>query len=207
MNYNNIKSAWTDEAENESLQDMADLRLSKMISYLSNVRMSLASTDASESLQADLLTQEALNLEFMLEDLLVLRRDKILKSAIIGRRPASDMTLAEEEFYTRIQRAFDGHLEFLKESLAGAVPSSKRTKAKKGKAGRDQDEASHDEPDLMEYTVVRFLKSIDEAFMGLDELTYGPFKKEDIARIPTANARLWLRDGTAVRVVLEDGIQ
>jgi DNA replication initiation complex subunit (GINS family) len=207
MNYDSIRSAWKDEVENESLQDMADLRFSKMISYLSNLRLSLASTDASESLQADLLTQEALNLEFMLEDLLALRRDKILKSALIGRRPTSDMTLAEEEFYNRIQRAFDGHSEFLKESLAGAVPSRKKSKAKKGKEENDQDESSLEENDEMEYIVVRFLRSIDEAFMGLDELTYGPFKKEDIARIPTANARLWLRDGTAVRVVLEDGVQ
>jgi DNA replication initiation complex subunit (GINS family) len=205
MNYEHIKNAWEDEAENEALQDMADLRLSKMISYLSKVRLSLASTKAEESLQADILTQEALNLEFMLEDLLALRRDKIMKSAVAGRRPTSDMTLAEEEFYNRIQRAFDAHSEFLKESLAGSAPSRTKSRTKRGKMAKEHDEQPVEESDEMDQIVVKFLRPIDEAFMGLDEQTYGPFKKEDIATIPTANARRWLSDGTAVRVVLEDG--
>ena len=206
-NYDHIKNAWEDEVENETLQDMADLRLSKMISYLSNVRLSLASTKADESLQADILTQEALNLEFMLEDLLALRRDKIMKSALTGRRPTSDMTLAEEEFYNRVQRAFDAHSEFMKESLAGSAPSRAKSRTKKGRITKKQDEIPVEESDEMDQIVVKFLRPIDEAFMGLDEQTYGPFKKEDIATIPIANARRWLRDGTAVRVVLEDGAQ
>jgi len=204
-NYDDIKSAWEDETENELLQNLADLRLSKMIAYLSNVRLSLASTSAEDSLQADILTQEALNLEFMLEDLLALRRDKIMKSALAGRRPTSDMILAEEEFYNRIQRAFDAHSEFMTESLAGTVPPRTKSKAKKGKAAKQQGEVPVEESDEMDQIVVKFLRPIDEAFMGLDEQTYGPFKKEDVATIPTANARRWLRDGTAVRVVLEDG--
>jgi DNA replication initiation complex subunit (GINS family) len=205
MNYENIKNAWVDEAENETLQDLADLRLSKMISYLSNVRLLLASTSADEPLQADLLTQEALNLEFMLEDLLVLRRDKIMKSALIDRRPTGVMTLAEEDFYDKTQSAFDNHSEFMKESLAGAVSSHTKKKTKKGKGAKELEEESLEEPDKMDYIVVRFLRPIDDAFVGLDGQTYGPFKKEDIARIPTANARTWLRDGAAVRVILDDG--
>jgi DNA replication initiation complex subunit (GINS family) len=207
MNYDNIKSAWEDEVENEVLQDLADLRLSKMITYLSNIRLSLASTSADESLQAEILTQEALNLEFMLEDLLALRREKILKSVLVGRRPTADMTLAEEEFYNRIQRAFDGHSEFMKDSLAGSVLSETKKTTKKRKASKDKSEESsaeaHEETELI---VVRFLQPIDEAFMGLDERTYGPFKKEEIATIPAANARRWLRDGVVTRVVLEDGV-
>ncbi len=207
MNYNGIKSAWEDETEKEALQDLADLRLSKMIQYLSSVRLSLAATSADEPLQADILTQEALNLEFMLEDLLALRRDKIVKSALAGRRPTGDMTLTEEELYNRAQRAFDGHSEFMKESLTGLVSSQPKARSKKDKEDREGTEAvSVKAPDEMDYVVVRFLRPIDDAFMGLDELTYGPFKKEDVATIPTANARIWLRDGTAARVVLEDGV-
>ena len=52
---------------------------------------------------------------------------------------------------------------------------------------------------------MRFLRSISDAFLGLDEKTYGPFKKEDIAVIPTANAKTWLRDGTVIRIVAEEG--
>jgi len=37
-------------------------------------------------------------------------------------------------------------------------------------------------------------------------MTHGPFEKEDVAKIPAANVRVWLRDGTASRVVPEDGV-
>jgi len=194
LGYEDIKTAWENETENDSLQDLGDLRLSKMIAYLSKVRLSLASTDAEKRVQADILTQEALNLEFMIEDLLVLRRQKILKAVISGHRPIGDMMLAEEELYNRAQRALDGHTEFVKDSIAGAKPKKKPsdTKSKDSLAS-----------DTVEFVTVRFLRPISDAFLGLDEKTYGPFKKEDIAMIPAANARTWLRDGTVVRIVAE----
>jgi len=133
------------QISNEALQNLADLRLSKMVSYLSKIRLELASTKADDVLQADLLTQEALNIEFMLKDLLEQRRAKIMKAALSNRKPAGDMTLAEEGFYKDIQRA------------------------------------------LVEYIVVRFLRPIKEPFMGLDEMTHGPFEKEDVAKIPAAS--------------------
>jgi len=201
LGYDDIKSAWEKEIENEGLQDLGDLRLSKMIAYLSSVRLSLASTDAEKRIQADMLTQEALNLEFMIEDLLNLRRQKILKAIISGHRPRGDMTLSEEELYNRSQRALDGHSEFVKDSLAGSKP-------KKRKKSSDEVEKSKTPPesDTIEFVTVRFLRTISDAFLGLDEKTYGPFKKEDVAMIPAANARTWLRDGTIVRIVAEEDL-
>ena len=207
MNYDEIRQAWEDEVENESLQDLADLRLSRMISYLSNIRLSLASTNAEDTLQGDLLTQEALNIEFMIQDLLELRKNKIMKAIITGRKPPVDMTLAEEEFYNRIQRAFDGHMEFVKESLSGLIASSKKRKSKSDDAPQKKtEEIDEQESDGLDYVIVRFLKPITEIFLGLDDVSYGPFAKEDIATIPVANAKAWLRDGTASRVIPEVGV-
>lgn len=207
MNYDDIKRAWEEEVENETLQDLADLRLSKMISYLSKLRLALASTNAEDTIQADMLTQEALNIEFMIQDLLELRKDKIMKAVLVGRKPPGDITLAEEEFYNRIQRAFDSHSEFVKESIAGLVTTSKKLKSKKEKESQKKSEKMEEsENEGIDYVIVRFLRPINEAFLGLDEVTYGPFAKEDVATIPAANARVWLRDGTASRVVPEDGV-
>jgi len=207
MNYDEIKQAWADEVENEALQDLADLRLSRMISHLSKIRLALASTNAENTLQSDILTQEALNIEFMIQDLLQLRRDKIMKAVLVGRKPPVDMTLAEEEFYNRVQRGFDGHNEFVKESLSGLTTSSKKKKSREeDKLEKKVEQFEEPEANGIDYVVVRFLKPISEAFLGLDEATYGPFAKEDVATIPVANAKTWLRDGTASRVVLEDGV-
>jgi DNA replication initiation complex subunit (GINS family) len=205
INYDDVKTAWEDEIANEGLQDLADLRLSKMISYLSKVRLELASTNADDVLQADLLTQEALNIEFMLKDLLEYRRNKILKGALANRKPTGDMTLTEEGFYKATQRAFDSHTEFVKESLSGASPKSK-PKEKKSKTKKKQDDILDDDHEDIDYIVVRFLRPIEEQFMGLDEKTHGPFEKESVARLPAANVRIWLRDGTASRIVPEDEV-
>lgn len=206
INYDDIRTAWEDEIANEGLQDLADLRLSKMISYLSKVRLELASTNADDVLQADLLTQEALNIEFMLKDLLEYRRNKILKAALSNRKPTGDMTLTEEGFYKATQRAFDSHTEFVKESLSGASPKSKPKDKKSKTAKKKQDDILDDEAEDIDYIVVRFLRPIEEQFMGLDEKTHGPFEKESVAKLPAANVRVWLRDGTASRIVPEDEV-
>jgi len=204
INYDGIKIAWEDEITNDGLQDLADLRLSKMIAYLSKVRLELASTDADDVLQADVLTQEALNIEFMLKDLLELRQYKILNAALVNRKPTGDMTLTEEVFYKTIQRAFDSHAEFVKDSLSGATPKTK-SKSEKGKTGtKASDDLLDDDTEDIDYIVVRFLRPIEEPFMGLDEKTHGPFEKESVAKIPAANVRIWLRDGTATRIVPEN---
>jgi len=206
INYDGIKIAWEEEIANEGLQDLADLRLSKMIAYLSKVRLELASTNADDVLQADLLTQEALNIEFMLKDLLELRQQKILKAALDNRKPTGDMTLTEEVFYKTIQRAFDSHAEFVKESLSGTTPKTRSKSEKEKIETKTSDDVIDDEGEDIDYIVVRFLRPIEEPFMGLDEKTHGPFEKESVAKIPAANVRVWLRDGTATRIVPEDEV-
>ena len=203
VNYADIESAWEQETANESLQGLEDLKLSRMVSYLSKVRVSLAKAKAKDQLQADILAQEASNVEFMLNDLLLLRQDKILKAALSQSRPIGTMTLAEEEFYNRLLRGVEGHQEFVKSALTGTPPSpAKRSTRKKRKKSADKSDAPTEED--TDYILVRFLRPIKDAFMGMDEATYGPFKKEDIATIPTENARAWLRDGTVIRIVAEE---
>jgi DNA replication initiation complex subunit (GINS family) len=204
IGYVDIQAAWKSEQENEGLQNLGDLKLSRMVAYLSNVRLSLAALDAEERIQADILTQEALNLEFMIEDLLNIRKQKILMSALSGHRPRGDMTLSEEDFYKRFQNALDGHAEFVRDSLAG-TPSTKKKKKKKKREKKEPDSAS--ESDDIDYVYVRFLREIEDQVMGLDERTYGPFKKESVAKLPAANVSHWLRDGTVVRFVPEEDIE
>ena len=201
ISYTDIKNAWEDEISNNALQNLADKRLGQMVSYLSKVRLELASTSADDVLQADLLSQQALNIEFMLKDLLEYRRNKILRAIFSNRKPTSDMTVAEDEFYNKTQRALDSHIDFVKEALSGATAQSK-PKGKKGKTTKKSDETTED----IDYIIVRFLRPIKEPFMGLDEKTHGPFEKEAVAKIPVANARIWLRDGTVSRIIPEDGV-
>jgi DNA replication initiation complex subunit (GINS family) len=199
--YDDIRKTWEDEKSSESLQNLEDLRLSKMVAYLSSVRHLLAETPSENSVQVDLLTQEGLNIEFMLRDLLMIRRTKIINAILSNEKPKGSMTLAEEEFYNRVSRGMSGHSDFVEEVLAGTpVPTMKRSKKKKKKDSPPPKKKPADSDDL-EYVMVRFLRPVEDPFMGLDEVVYGPFQEEDIATIPTANAKSWLRDGTVARIV------
>ncbi len=196
--YDMISAAWKAETEKEELQDLRDKQLERMTEYLSKVRFELTETAAGNQLQADLLSQEALNLEFMLNDLLMVRMNKIVKAALAQKRPNAELTFSEEMFYRHLVRGIDGHLESVNESLTG-MPLSKP------KQPRAEAESS-DAYDEVEYIIVKFVNPIEDAFLGMDEATYGPFKKQDLARIPFANARQWLKEGTVVRVVTDNEV-
>ena len=123
----------------------------------------------------------------------------VLNLVLQGESPKGSMTLAEEEFHNRIQRGLSSHDKFVGEVLAGSpTPTIKRT-GKKKKTPEPEKEPDIDS-DEMEYVMVRFLRPVEDSFVGLDEIEYGPFEEEVVATIPTANARVWLRDGTVVRV-------
>ncbi|NWF94879.1 MAG: hypothetical protein HXY34_01920 [Candidatus Thorarchaeota archaeon] len=192
IGYDDILRAWENEVREPDLQSLEDLRLGKMVQYLSKVRLMLTEVPAEDRLQADLLVSEIRNLDYMLRDLMVLRREKIVRAALAQRRPLGTMTLAEEDLYNRLSRGLAEHAEFLKDLLEGHMPQ------------RPSDAAGSDDTEKIEYVVVRFLRPISTPFMGLDERTYGPFKKEDIASLPRENVQAWLRDGTAVRVAMEE---
>lgn len=200
QDYDDIVQVWEDEIENDNLTDLEDLKLSRMSAYLSDVRLNLAETPAENQLQADLLTQEALNVEFMLKEILNLRRSKILNAALESKTLGGAMTLSEEELHNRFVRGIDSHSKFVDAILAGT--SSPKVKKSGKKKSKDPEPVEQDASEDIEHVTVRFLKPVD-AFMGLDDISYGPFNKEDIVMIPTTNAKFLLRDGTVERVILD----
>ena len=133
----------------------------------------------------------------MIKDLLMIRRQKILAAVLKDEKPRGTMTLAEEEFYKRLIRGIESHTEFVNDIVTGK-PMPTITKKKKEK---EETVSSDIDDDSLEYVMVRFLRPVEDTVMGLDEMIYGPFRKEDVATIPTANAKIWLRDGTVTRVV------
>ena len=47
--------------------------------------------------------------------------------------------------------------------------------------------------------VLRFVKEVP-ALVGADMMTYGPFYPEDIATLPSENARILIKQGIAIQV-------
>ncbi len=201
IGYDEIQTLWKDEKDSKHLGNLEDLKLSKMIEYLSGIRQSLAETPSENTLQVELLQEEGVNVEFMIKDLLMIRRQKILRIVLNSEKTTGRMTLAEEELYNRLLRGFESHSEFVNEAITGKpAPTITKSKSKTiEKKTAIDDEIS--DAESLEYVMVRFLKPVKDAIMGLDEIVHGPFEKEAVAMIPTANAKIWLRDGTVERVM------
>ncbi|MHA1575960.1 MAG: hypothetical protein ACTSU3_01230, partial [Candidatus Thorarchaeota archaeon] len=164
QDYDDIVQVWEDEIEYSNLTDLEDLKLSRMSAYLSDVRLNLAETSAENQLQADLLTQEALNVEFMLKEILTIRRSKILNAALESKNLDGAMTLSEEELYNRLVRGVDSHSKFVDAILAGT--STAEVKKPKKKKSKDSEPVKEEAPEDIEHVTVRFLTPVD-AFMGL----------------------------------------
>ncbi len=194
MRYDSIAEIWDKEVHSEELLDLDDLTVGRMAEYLRQVRIALTEVPAEDTIQEDLYRQEIENLEFMIRDLLTLRRDKILMAVMEGRDVNAGMLLTEEEFYGRLKRAFQSHTKLVEDILIGSHIAQPETTVV---VGGDTSE------ETVEHILVRFTKTIDTPFVGIDERVYGPFEREDVAVIPALNAQPWLRDGTVIRIVPE----
>jgi len=63
----------------------------------------------------------------------------------------------------------------------------------------DSEMAKSNPPQIDRLIVVRFLREVP-AFVGLDGLTYGPFKPEDVASIPALQAKGLIEKGAVVEI-------
>lgn len=117
---------------------------------------------------------ELKNIELLLEDVFNRRERKILNFAIIAARtgiPPENLSEEEREFFDKIVTTIKG----------------RRDKSLKRLLAEKKEELA---------TLIVFKEDVP-AFVALDEKSYGPFQKGDIARLPEENMRLLIERGIA----------
>lgn len=117
---------------------------------------------------------ELKNVERLVEDIFNRRERKILNFAIISARtgiPPENLLEEERDFYN---------------SIANLVKERREIELKTLLAGRKEELVS----------LVVFKEDVPE-FIGINEKTYGPFKKGDIARLPEENIKVLIERGIA----------
>ena len=169
--YNDLYQAWKSEKCSSLPQPLpADLYQRTTI-YLNGVDQELSTTD-THSVQGRLLLMEKEMTERLLDELRQTRAQKIMAAAQ-NRIPIQTTSLTEEEYAV---------LEKIKQSLSSL---------------NQQLAASPRREELTEeLKVVRFLEDIPE-IVGVDLRIYGPFKKEDVASLPSPNAQALEKQGAA----------
>ena len=178
--YDELYEAWKKEKENVEIQRLPKNFYAKIIDYMKKIREESRMLD-EKTTKAKLLRHEFENVKKMVRELVRLRYNKALKKALARETvPREVLTEEEEKFQGEVLPLAETYQAFLKDILKGH-PSriEKEEKSKK--------------------VLLRFVQEIP-AIVGSDMKTYGPFEPEDIATLPSENARILVKQGVAVEV-------
>ena len=178
--YNELYEAWKKEKESGEIQKLSKKFYAELASYMKKIREESRMLD-EKTTKARLMRRELENAKRLVKELVELRYEKALRNAASGKPvPGEVLTEEEERLHREILPLAESYQTFLKDILRGRV--SRVEKEKKPKK-----------------LLVRFLQEIP-AIVGSDMKTYGPFKPEDIATLPTENARILIKRAVAVEV-------
>jgi DNA replication factor GINS len=180
--YDRLLEAWKRERHGTELQPLPEGFYSEMTGYVSELREQTRMLDKG-SMRGRIAEKERENAERMLRELSGLRLRKVVEAELDGAAVAgSSLTREERALQADLRRLLSSHEDRLKSILMGRPP---KVEAKP--------------PPGPGLKVVRFLQAVP-AIMGIDMKTYGPFKPEDIASIPSENAENLIRRGIAKEV-------
>ena len=178
--YDELYEAWKKEKENAEIQSLQKNFYAKIADYLKKIREERRMLD-EKTTKAKLLKREFKNVNNMAKELFQLRYKKLREKSLAGETvPRKVLTEEEEKLYGEILPLAEAYQAFLKDILRGSLSRiEKEEKPKK--------------------ILLRFVQEIP-AIVGSDMKTYGPFEPEDIATLPSENARILIKQGVAVEV-------
>jgi len=178
--YDELYEAWKKEKENVEIQEPPKNFYAKIADYVKKIREERRMLDAKTT-KAKLLEREFKNVNNMAKELFQLRYKKLREKSLARETvPREVLTEEEEKLHGEILPLSEAYQTFLKDILHGRLSHiEKEEKPKK--------------------ILLRFVQEIP-AIVGSDMKTYGPFEPEDIATLPSENARILIKQGVAVEV-------
>ena len=178
--YTELQEIWKQELETEELQKLDSDFYSKVANYLKLLREEGRMLD-KRTIKARLLGTEMRNARSMIGELIHLRHRKLVRKIMEGEKVPSELLTAEEERICSgclpIVEAFQN---FTRSLLRGQLSPMEATHERK-------------------YTTARVLGDVPE-IIGTDMKVYGPYKLEDVASLPTENAKVLMKQGLAEQV-------
>ena len=178
--YDELYEAWEREKENVEIQKLPRNFYAKLADYLKKIREESRMLD-EKTTKAKLLKRELENVNNMAKELFQLRYKKLREKSLARETvPREVLTEEEEKLHGEILPLAEAYQAFLKEVLQGRL----------SRIGREEKPKK---------VLVRFVQEIP-AIVGSDMKTYGPFKLDDIATLPSENARILVKQGVAVEV-------
>ncbi len=178
--YKELYESWQKEKECAEIQKLPRDFYAKLADYVKKLKEERRMLD-QKTTKAKLMKQEFENVNNMVQELLQSRYEKALKNTLVGETVSKEaLTEEEEKLYGEILPLAESHQSLLKDVLHGRLSHTEKK-------------------EKPEKIALRFIKEIP-AVVGSDMKTYGPFMPEDIATLPTENARILISQGAAVEV-------
>ena len=181
--YTTLYQLWELEKNQQELQPLNRTFFQDLSQYVKSLREELQSLD-EKTWKAKLLIEEQKRIKTLLSDLAITRFQKMLDAVKNERDLTSDQLTTEEEYsYNALQLTWKHIQTVITDILRGHPP-------------KIASDLSMRKPKRL---LIRFLQAIP-AIVGPDMKTYGPFKEEDVAYLPTENAEVLIKRNIAIEV-------
>ena len=180
VKFETLYEAWLREKEIPELQVLSENFHAEASEYIRRIRQESRMLE-SKSVKAKLISKELSNAKRIVKELLTLRFEKIIRFATAQGPVSRDTLTSEEESMIReLRPPLEGFQSLLKNSTRGKAPEEgKNTKRPR--------------------RLLRFLQDVP-SIMGADLKAYGPFAVEDVATLPTENAKALVKRGAAMEI-------
>lgn len=193
--YNNLIILWQAERNSENICRLNDHDFELLIQFQkqihsNNTQMSNSEKD-TENIHAEIISelknQSSAMIDYFINDLLNIRQNKIIKYCKNLEIIDSDhLTTLEHDFYDKFMAAYRGYNKMRNMYNVSANVCDSEPIVEENIPFCQNDDFRADRENI-EYVLVRIIDQIP-SLVGFDFNTYGPFKKEDVAKIPKINA-------------------
>jgi len=190
MNRDELHRIWKSEKSDSALQKLPTSFYAEVKKLLSNCK-SFSGASGQDRTQKAIVEREFRILQRLSTEIAKTRMKKIIDAALSGEKVATGMLAEEEAEFAKIVATHVGEYHRFIDELA--------------LTGLSIEERVPSKPTEVRLEVVRFLSDFP-AIIGVDLKTYGPFKSEDIATLPTENASALVSQGVVKQVHFSEGI-
>jgi DNA replication initiation complex subunit (GINS family) len=207
MSYKDLYAAWRWENTEASLGGLPPDFYTKIAAYIK--RLHEDNGLDKKTVKVALLEHEAKNVNRMLRELLNARYRKIIKNITKNQRVPTEVLTSEEAAMCQTFAGFaDVYDKFAKSLLEGQATVPQLTMPQQTAQTQSLQEApitvrliesKPPESPTRKRLTLRFTKPIP-AIMGADMKAYGPFVAEDVASLPSVNAKMLVKQGLAVLI-------
>jgi DNA replication initiation complex subunit (GINS family) len=191
--YQLLIEIWKKEKNRRDVQPLPENFLYQVAAYLIKLREQTQQSDSS-SVVGKILEKEKVHADKMINNLWVIRLDKIVKAELNGvALEPLNLTTEEKRLQVELRRLIAAYNQGVKQILLGREQKQEQVQQV---TSQPQMRIPQVEKQEIILKVVRFLQPLP-TIMGVDLKTYGPFKTEDVASIPAPNAENLIRKGIA----------